>query len=64
MNQVWIPKGYAPLLDAYNTQKAIAYPVQAHLGRDGCWWKQARLLRELCGKPAIPVIPTRRAVRL
>ena len=25
MNKVWIPEGYRPRLDAYNTQKAIAY---------------------------------------
>ena len=28
MNQVWVPAGYTPLLDAYNTQKAIAYIKQ------------------------------------
>ena len=28
MNQIWIPEGYAPILDAYNTQKAIAYIKQ------------------------------------
>ena len=28
MNKVWIPEGYAPTLDAYNTQKAIAYIKQ------------------------------------
>ena len=28
MNQVWIPEGYTPTLDAYNTQKAIAYIKQ------------------------------------
>ncbi len=28
MNKVWVPQGYAPTLDAYNTQKAIAYIKQ------------------------------------
>ncbi len=28
MNKVWIPEGYRPSLDAYNTQKAIAYIKQ------------------------------------
>ena len=29
MNKVFVPKGYAPPLDAYNTQKAIAYVKRA-----------------------------------
>ena len=28
MNKVWIPEGYRPMLDEYNTQRAIAYIKQ------------------------------------
>ena len=28
MNKIFIPKGYSPILDEYNTQKAIAYIKQ------------------------------------
>ena len=33
MNQIYIPEGYRPILDAYDTQRAIAYIKKQNLGK-------------------------------